>query len=1060
MAFNPSHTFQKNRRFWMAAILMICMVSFVFCTGMKGDMAERFGWLFGRRGTVVAVVGGRNVSSQDLYDLKMQRNVANEFMRNCTEIAFKKVSKIAFEEKMRKDDKNPQAREQFLFQLFNIRTTLYERKARPRYFDLGVKFDDLLEFKLWQAVADKLDIRLDDDHVNSLLDLEMFSSDPRIEQRLLSPDDFAIAQRDVKRNFQNVTNAFMHRAVAGGFRVRIAQEAVLTAQPFQFYTRGRPAGWERGGFSMKFSNAEMPDEIRAPLTLAQLWEAYKTQRAEYDVTLLPVHVEDFLKNIKDEPTELEKAEYFKAHKDKPADPGADERGLQLPLRAKFDYVLADPTSKEYLGVAQAIAQLKTTNPIYLEAVQSPLAAAVHAMVLAQIERIEVEGQYRHNTARPTDQFNYRATSFSQPGAALPIMTWLAKRHPEAPASMIANGFAGPANDIGSLAGYMAWGALKHPEVVQASMKAEAERRAPHYAAIVAAAAVDPLATLSPYFLLGSADDYPRLPVETVQHEIEERMATKAAEARAQQNMQTLRLELEKADGDSEKYRRVLKKLVPEMNLTYGPPKKDTYYNRYAVEDANELAPLKEAYLKYLHLINLFEARDMTPERLLKPGDFWKLFFDSSEGFAAASPYHVMPWPPKAKTNAARMWKAEDPRLIDRKQIREQDLLNFKQQMDQTDPLKPPPDLDLFKDAEKPILFWRTAERIPERPIDYAEIDRNLKKYRADWDKFGNQAKKMEEVSAEMAALRKQQADLKNAKGKEADLDKIAKDLAGASAQLRKLVREAQGGNASALRARQVELKEKEADLEEVKRLVVEGWRFDRARTEKALPKAEEIAREFLTNLQKTKLQIVAAESAKLKRDDIELSRLAPMYPEMLPDKTVDYFKPPLPKDKIPHARDDMMDQAVRLFNLKEPIKIGNTALDDINKALFDLTRTKKKNPEGEYVQILTNKPRSVFYVAVVTLPAEADKVRFGLKFGFPEDRNVVMRGIYNAMEDPGPQGRLFVRDHFAERIQQQDAKVFRANVIRYFKSENSPLGKFEIEKEDAKRDFDERGGSD
>jgi hypothetical protein len=990
-------------------------------------------------------VAGHTVTSQDLGELKKQRTVANEFMRNCTEIGFKKVSKIAFEEERRKDDKNPQARQQALFQLFNIRTSLYERKSRPRYFDLGLKFDDLLEFKLWQAVADKLDIKLDEDHVTALLHLELFSNDPRIEQRLLDPNDFAIAQRDVKRNFQDVNDAYMRRAIAEEFRVRIAQEAVLLTQPFQFYTRRRPDG----GFAMKFSNAEMPDETRAPLTLAQLWEAYKTQRSEYNVTLIPVHVEDFIKDIKDEPNELQKAEYFKAHKDKAADPSAEDRGLQLQMRVKIDYVLADPTSKEYLGVAKAVAQLKTTNPIYLDAVQSPVTAAYRTLILAQKHRGDVESQY-FNSTKPSDRFDYRGTSFAVKGAALPIMTWLAKRHPEAPAGMLANGLfangvTGPTNDLGALAGYMAWGALKHPEVLEASMKAEANRRGPAYAGIVAAGAASPFATVPPFFFLGSEDDFPRLPVETVQLEIEDILANRAAEERAQQNMHALRIALEKADGDSEKFRRVLNKLVPEMNLTYGPAKKDMYFNRFSVDDAKELEPLKEAYLKYLHLINLFEARDMTPERLLKADDFQKLFFDSSEAFSAASPYRAMPWPPKAKTNPARIWKGADPRLIDPKQIREKDFMNFKQQLDQNDPLKPPPDLDLFKDAEKPILFWRTAERIPERPSDYAEIERNMKKFQADGLKAGNQAKKMEENSAQLAKLRKQHAELEKAKGKEADLKKITDVIAGVSTQLRKMEREAQG-NATALRARQVELKEKEADLEEVKRLLVEGWRFDRARTEKALPRAEEIARELLTNLQKTKLEIVADETAKLKRENIVLSGLAPMFPEMLPDKTVDYFKPPLPKDKIPFARDDTMDQAVRLFNLKEPIKIDNKALDDLNKALFDKARN-KKNPEGEYVQILTNKPRSAFYVAVVTLAPRPDPIRF----------NITMRGIYNAMEDPGPQARIFPRDRFAERIQQQDAKVFRANLISYFKSENSPLGKFDILKEDAKKEFDDRG---
>ena len=82
MAFNPFITFQKNKRFWMAAILMVCMVTFVFCTGMKGDMQDRFIQLFsGRSGPTVFSLDGRSIGAKDLTDLKMQRNLANDFMK-------------------------------------------------------------------------------------------------------------------------------------------------------------------------------------------------------------------------------------------------------------------------------------------------------------------------------------------------------------------------------------------------------------------------------------------------------------------------------------------------------------------------------------------------------------------------------------------------------------------------------------------------------------------------------------------------------------------------------------------------------------------------------------------------------------------------------------------------------------------------------------------------------------------------------------------------------------------------------------------------------------------
>ena len=42
MAFNPLGAFQKNKKFWMAGILIVCMISFVFCSGGRDLKPRRF----------------------------------------------------------------------------------------------------------------------------------------------------------------------------------------------------------------------------------------------------------------------------------------------------------------------------------------------------------------------------------------------------------------------------------------------------------------------------------------------------------------------------------------------------------------------------------------------------------------------------------------------------------------------------------------------------------------------------------------------------------------------------------------------------------------------------------------------------------------------------------------------------------------------------------------------------------------------------------------------------------------------------------------------------------
>jgi len=49
MAFNPFTSFRKHQKVWMASVLLLCMVTFVLCTGVGGDLSERLLRMFGPR---------------------------------------------------------------------------------------------------------------------------------------------------------------------------------------------------------------------------------------------------------------------------------------------------------------------------------------------------------------------------------------------------------------------------------------------------------------------------------------------------------------------------------------------------------------------------------------------------------------------------------------------------------------------------------------------------------------------------------------------------------------------------------------------------------------------------------------------------------------------------------------------------------------------------------------------------------------------------------------------------------------------------------------------------
>ena len=97
-------------------------------------------------------------------------------------------------------------------------------------------------------------------------------------------------------------------------------------------------------------------------------------------------------------------------------------------------------------------------------------------------------------------------------------------------------------------------------------------------------------------------------------------------------------------------------------------------------------------------------------------------------------------------------------------------------------------------------------------------------------------------------------------------------------------------------------------------------------------------------------------------------------------------------------------------DLKKPIEIGYPKLDEINKALFEAGA---KN--NRIVQILTNKPHSVFYVACVTanLPADVKEFHSVLKFTY---------------RTPALKGGTYV-DHFFDRAFEEAGKEFQQRLM-------------------------------
>ena len=178
MAFSPIVIFRKYQKFWMAGILLMCMITFVLCTGVGGDLSEYLLKLVSsRQGKEVARVNGRPVYDQEAKELQRQRKVANDFMFNFCKILVADADKTlqeSVEDGKKADDKVPRDK---LSNAAAIKKEFSQRLDRkPLYFTGGTKLGELMDFKMWLIEADRLGIRLEPEFVQSLLDLELVAT--------------------------------------------------------------------------------------------------------------------------------------------------------------------------------------------------------------------------------------------------------------------------------------------------------------------------------------------------------------------------------------------------------------------------------------------------------------------------------------------------------------------------------------------------------------------------------------------------------------------------------------------------------------------------------------------------------------------------------------------------------------------------------------------------------------------------------------------------------------------------------------------------------------------
>jgi hypothetical protein len=918
MAFNPFTSFRKYQKFWMASLILLSMVTFVLCSGLgQGGIEDRIlNWIGRSRGAEVARIGGRTYYRDDLSRLKEQRNIANEYMHKAVEAALKKlevarknVAKIS----------NQKEREQKL----RLATTLYrdltEVQARPRYFSGGDKFDDLIDFILWQQQADNLGVRLQPPLVMS----EVYRA-VHAHEAGLSAYEMQGVLNSVRWNHQNISESDVVEALNQEYRVRIAQVALVGARPGLLMAPGA-------------IHLARKMDVRLALTPEQMWEFYRQNRTPLDIAVVPVAAADFLAKVP-APDKLQLEALFEQYKGVKFDPASPVPGFIAPEEVKVTWVTADPQSDYYKNLARVATTLEQAPPVAWSPALPGLGEALDYAGRATAWKASLERNYENIRKGPNRDL-FRDESLTSPYSALALYTRLyaEKPKPEVAAAVVGSGTQ-PGLFCAAPAIFQAAAYQDRAEELAPVVRAEVKRRWP-VGVTLFLSGFNPTPLQTAALWTAAEREVQYLPFGTVERELREAVEHSLARAWAGQVMHAVKDALEKHRNNGEGLEVRLGELM-EQYPGLQVYRTAQYRTPFDVAQAPELAGLQKSFERYRTQINTIEGRAGT-ERMLKEDDFPKLFF-GSEPFSVGNTgkYDPRAWPPVVTVSQKQAQLAPDAQPGEAKTI------------------------DLWETAESPILFWKT----------------------------------------------------------EAQPDRTPKSLA------------------------------------DVRGDVERAWKLAKARSDLALPRARAAAQALAkVPAGGTALLAEMERQAALNGEHlIQLNGVTPLVETRLGENAPPEWQPyKLPKDLFSYPTEEMAKNLLSLRNRTAPVQIKEekgdskkdvvsvvTELNKLNKALFDAHK-KARQAGAPLVQVLTNRPRSVFYVAAVIQEHPASAFDF---------REVWRRSL--ALQ------RTFLGETPIDRAQNQIGQEFLDGYVRQLRRQaDLPENLSSADLNQARKDFEGTGGT-
>jgi hypothetical protein len=612
MALHPFHSFRKHQKVIFAGLTIVCMLTFVMSSGIAG-MGDGFAFLQNlltgkSRYPTVATLFRKNIDIREMAALREQRSLANSYMMQAVFVAHDNIIREA-EKIVPQLDAQAQTQigrllqtRQFAFdprlaqygfaqqytrnvQQFNVELMIAQEnltKAKktseadklgllraaimgdqyllhvPKdelypdsnlYFGGSLSNEGLLDFKIWQAEADRLGIYLNSDDIVRAIQDETLG-------RLTNDDGLMIEKMITPRNQQFKVDLLT--ALAEEFRVRLAQTTLI--------------GFDPGGII----------RVPAPVTPAELWEYYRRNRTELSVKFLPIPVSKFIDQVKDKPTDAELTKLFEEYKNFEFNPQSETPGFKQPRRIKVEWVAAKPDAPRYRKEAR-------------KWIMSALAATPGNPWMAMALLDPVLTEYNRMTNRFGDG-SLKISPWTEQGFALSYVTYAHWQRAESAAALVGK-LAGASVNGNLLGAFMATQAVAHAREskgMEAAIAQEARNRVPGCVSLVTAAtAPSPVLTMCGLYQVLEAKEF-SLPMEMVKSRLVAKLEEDLARDILTHTITTFRKELEAAKGKAAEADKVIDKFVKEGGWEHGSS--TTFDDVYNLAKDPKLAKLKDAYI--------------------------------------------------------------------------------------------------------------------------------------------------------------------------------------------------------------------------------------------------------------------------------------------------------------------------------------------------------------------------------------------------------------------------------------------------------------------------------